>query len=206
MDKVTLELREDYFYHIFNRGNNGEKIFYEYRNYEYFLNKFHEHLKNYLELYAYCLLPNHFHLLIKVIKECITITKQNKTNKRTISKAFSNFFNCYSKSINKQQGRYGNLFQRPFKRKLINKDGYLETVVYYIHQNPIHHGMSNKMEDYNWSSYNSILNEQSIFINTGEVISWFGNKEDFINIHNTMLSNYNDLNKEFETFENLTGL
>jgi len=55
------------FYHIYNRGNNGEKIFYTSENYLFFLKRYDHYLSDYADTYAYCLLPNHFHFLIKVI-------------------------------------------------------------------------------------------------------------------------------------------
>lgn len=208
MDKATIPLITDNIYHIFNRGNNGEKIFYEKRNYDYFLKKFEEYLNNYIELYSYCLLPNHFHLLIKVISETAVIDSKpdrfgkpvrfNSPKVQAISKAFSNFFNCYSKSINKQQSRYGNLFQRPFKRKYIDSGTYLIRNVYYIHQNPVHHGYCNKIDEYPWSSYNEILSDKESFLNKDEVLNWFGNREDFIEIHNTFLDSFKDFQLEEE--------
>jgi len=57
---------EGNFYHIYNRGNNRENIFFEENNYYYFLEKYDKYLTNYLETFAYCLLPNHFHLLVRV--------------------------------------------------------------------------------------------------------------------------------------------
>ncbi len=59
-------LLEDEFYHIYNRGNNGIVIFYEERNYGYFLKKLYHYLGEYIDIYAYCLLPNHFHFLIRI--------------------------------------------------------------------------------------------------------------------------------------------
>lgn len=63
------KLFPDTFYHIYNRGNNKEKIFYKDSNYIFFLQKFDSYLSPYLDLYSYCLLPNHFHLLIKTKSE-----------------------------------------------------------------------------------------------------------------------------------------
>lgn len=64
-----LPLEKGCFYHIYNRGNNGDNIFYTPENYEYFLKRFDYYLSDYLEVYAYCLLPNHFHLLVRVKDE-----------------------------------------------------------------------------------------------------------------------------------------
>jgi putative transposase len=54
------------YYHIYNRGNNGENLFYKHENYLYFLRQFNYYLNDYLDTFAYCLLPNHFHLLIRI--------------------------------------------------------------------------------------------------------------------------------------------
>lgn len=136
MDKATTPLIEDSYYHIFNRGNNGDKIFYEERNYEYFLKKYMEYLYGYAELYTYCLIPNHFHLLIKVnnLKADLPGFKNlaGLEQTKSISKAFSDFFNSYTKSVNKQQNRNGSLFCKPFKRKPITSNEQLWVNVVYI--------------------------------------------------------------------------
>ncbi len=66
MKKYQIELERGKFYHIFNRGNNSERIFFSERNYEFFLRRYNEYLSSYAETYAFCLLPNHFHFLIRV--------------------------------------------------------------------------------------------------------------------------------------------
>lgn len=92
-----------YFYHVYNRGNNRENLFYKPDNYVYFLQKYDFYLNDYLETYAFCLLPNHFHLLIKVKKRKDLPNPADLEG--LISRKFSNFFNCYAKAINKQQKR-----------------------------------------------------------------------------------------------------
>jgi putative transposase len=104
---VSTRLYPGVFYHIYNRGNNRENIFREERNYTYFLHLYHRHITPIAETYAYCLLKNHFHLLIRV---------KDSTIGETASQKFSNFFNAYSKAINLAYQRSGALFQRPFKR------------------------------------------------------------------------------------------
>jgi putative transposase len=64
--KNVVRLSEGNFYHIYNRGNNVDNLFYNPENYWYFLRKYDEYLSDYLETYAFCLLPNHFHLLVRV--------------------------------------------------------------------------------------------------------------------------------------------
>ncbi|MEO6695140.1 MAG: hypothetical protein ABIY50_04980 [Ignavibacteria bacterium] len=187
-DKVTQELISGNFYHIFNKGNNNEIIFYKERNYEYFLKKFKEHLKDFLKIYSYCLLPNHFHMLIEVKEEKIKQAGFNK--ERTISQAFSNFFNSYSKSINKQENRFGNLFNRPFKRKSLKRQQDVTGVICYIHRNPLHHGIVNDYTQYIWSSYSKILDRNKDLIEVNTVIEWFGGVKDFILIHERIAKDY----------------
>jgi REP element-mobilizing transposase RayT len=187
MDKVRTPLLKDNFYHIFNRGNNGEKIFYIEENYSYFLNKFNEYLTRYVELYGYCLLPNHFHLLLRVIKEETNLSGfKNLTGlkkPKTISRAFSDYFNSYTKSINKQQNRSGNFLNKLFKRKLIDSNEYLMINVVYIHRNPLHHRISNSFQTYKWSSYGEIVNNRKRFINNNFALELFGGLKNFTDIH-----------------------
>ena len=68
-EDITIPLEPDCYYHIYNRGNNSEKIFYNNENYNYFLKKIAIYMSGYFHFYAYCLLPNHFHLLIRVKNE-----------------------------------------------------------------------------------------------------------------------------------------
>jgi len=101
------------FYHVYNRGNNRERIFKEEKNYVYFLKRFQDYLSEWVDVYAYCLMPNHFHLLVK-IPDFPEIT----TGLTPAEKAFKNFFTSYAKSINKGYGRTGSLFQSNYKKKL----------------------------------------------------------------------------------------
>ncbi len=165
-----MELIKGNYYHIFNRANGESLLFYENDNYIYFLSKLKEYLNEYLNFYSYCLIPNHFHLLVSV-KEI-----EGETN---LSKVFSNFFNCYSKSINKQQSRQGSLFNKPFKRKLIDKPEYLYVLVNYIHRNPVHHGLTTSVEEYDWTSYNSIMNNDESLLDLRTLIDWYGDLETF---------------------------
>lgn len=104
-----IPLYKDHLYHIYNRGNGKENIFIEERNYFYFLVQYEKYLFELLDTFAYCLLPNHFHLLVR--------PKVNNPEK--ISEQFRKLCISYSMSINKQEKRKGNLFQRGFKRKII---------------------------------------------------------------------------------------
>ncbi len=175
------------FYFVYNSGNNRERLFYALRNYKYFLEKYDEYLSDSIDTYAYCLIPNHFQLLIK------TPSKVDK-----ISNQFRKFFITYSKTINFQENRIGSLFIKPFRRKPITNINYLQKVIFYIHNKPVQNGICNNLEDYKWSSYKTILSDLITRLKREAVIELFGSKGKFIEFHREM-QNYD--NKELELLE-----
>ena len=167
-------------FHIYNRGNNGESLFKEERNYYFFLKKYIQHVVPYVDTYAYCLLDNHFHLVVRIK---YGDERPQGTKNRKPHQAFSNWFNCYSQAINKSYNRTGSLFEKPFHRKLVLKDDYLKSVIVYVHSNPIKHGFC---EDYNgwiYSSYHDYLDQRVHWIDKNFVLDLFGGKEGFITFH-----------------------
>ncbi|MBN1408088.1 MAG: transposase [Calditrichaceae bacterium] len=173
------------FYHIYNRGNNRENLFYKQENYHYFLRRYNYYLNEFLQTYAYCLLPNHFHLLIKVRDEKdLPGFKNLEGLSYQISKKFSDFFNSYAKAINKQENRVGSLFQKPFKRIHIDNYKYLLTVLYYIHANPQLHGLINDFRNWPYSSYGKFLEAKKSHLPRQEILNWFGSIEEYRLFHN----------------------
>ena len=106
-------------YHIYNRAVGDETLFKSEKDYKYFIKKLKRFIIPVANIYAYCLIPNHFHLLLS-IKESDDISGlqniEEQEYSKFISKVFSNFFNSYSKSFNKIHQRQGRLFIKPFKR------------------------------------------------------------------------------------------
>ena len=192
---MTEKLYPGYYYHIYNRGNNRENIFYLEKNYQYFLENFYKYLSGYLDIYTYCLLSNHFHFLIK-IKENDSITSSDGIDK-IISEQFRRFFLGYSQAINIQQNRTGSLFQKNFKRKRINKNDYLYRIIYYIHLNPVLHKICTSFEDYPFSSYGIILSNKPTKIKRNKVLALFRNKKEFFKFHQMRLTE----KEEFKNFE-----
>ena len=143
-------------YHIFNRGNNRENIFKETENYEYFLIKMFFHLKSSCDIYAYCLMPNHLHILLRI--EETPSSPDGKVPK--IHQPFANLFNSYTKSINIRFQRSGSLFQEHMHREAITTDDYFRKAFIYIHTNPVHHGFVRNLKEYKWSSIHDYLNNQ----------------------------------------------
>ena len=141
---TLMEFKPHALYHVYNRGNNSQKIFFSYANYLYFLKKVDTHLLKHCDLLAYCLTPNHFHLLIE--------TNANLPDD-VINRAIQTILNSYSQAINKQENRTGSLFQQPSKAKFLeNNASYAETCFHYIHQNPLRAGLVRDIENWKFSS------------------------------------------------------
>ena len=139
MEKYDI-LEPDTFYHIYNRGNNKEDLFLEPENYSHFLNLVKTHLIEIADIYGYCLLKNHFHLVLKIKSKTELPGKYHSGNK--LSQPFSNLFNAYTKAINKWYDREGSLFRVRFKRERISDLNYLRNAIIYIHLNPVKHSFS----------------------------------------------------------------
>lgn len=153
----------DLVYHVFARGNNRESIFFEENNYQRFLKnleRFRMPLK--YNLYAFSLLPNHFHLLLQV-------------GKVSISKVMQTLITAYTMYVNKKYQRVGHLFQGRFGSIIVEKETYLLQVLRYIHLNPVKAGIIDNIEDYPWSSYKQYLTflNQSPKIEVEEVLAMF---------------------------------
>ncbi len=169
-------------YHVYNRANNYENLFIEEKNYPYFLSLLRKYLIPIADIYAYCLMPNHFHIIME-IKDIKELPEEYSNGKRKIYQCFSNMFNAYSKAINKAYGRRGSLFQKHLKRKIITDIDYLRNVICYVHMNPIHHGFTKKLSDYNHSSYKSIIESYDGIVNRNATIDFFDGIENFIYNH-----------------------
>lgn len=189
MKKNTDPLLPDTFYHIYNRGNNGERLFIEERNYDYFLGLWAKHIEPVAETYAYCLLGNHFHFLVRSKSDPEIIVNLKKEDveepntSRLISNQFAKLFNAYTQAINKAYGRTGKLFEAPFRRIPVLDDAYFSQLVAYIHKNPEKHGFVEDFREYPHSSYMTNLLPKRTKLKRAEVISWFGGKEAYQEFH-----------------------
>lgn len=152
------------YYHIYNHANGDDNLFREAKNYDFFLKKYHQHIDPIADTVAWCLMPNHFHLLVKIKKEediasvfpkFRTLEKLEDRSK-FLSKRFSNFFSSYTQAFNKVYKRRDSLFIKNFKRKEILDDDYLQNIVLYIHLNPVKHGFTKRIEDWKHHSYTDL--------------------------------------------------
>ncbi len=177
----------DIYYHVYNRGTNRENIFREERNYEYFLKLYIKHIEPVAETFAYCLLRNHFHVLVRVkSEEEIRAAETLRVFQKPLgspSQKFSDFFNAYAKAINRAYGRSGSLFQHPFRRVPVTSDRQFWNVIAYIHQNPRKHKFVDDFREWKWSSYNSLLSEQPTRLKRAAVLEWFGGPQRYVELH-----------------------
>ncbi|MBS1613197.1 MAG: transposase [Bacteroidetes bacterium] len=172
------------YYHIFNRSNNKERIFIADEDYQHFLTLFNKYLGAYLDVYAYCLLPNHFHFMVSVkAASDITLTNDNLYIDDIITEQFRKFFINYSQWFNKKHFRSGNLFHRRFKRLFIDSESHYTQLICYIHLNPLKHKVQIDYENYPWSSYKAILSNAETKLKRNDILDFFGSKLGFENAH-----------------------
>ena len=150
--------RAGHYYHLYNRGNNRQDIFFEKENYRYFLRL----LKKYLiphtaDLVAYCLMPNHYHLLLHL-----------KTD--TLHKQMGPMLLAYTKAINKRFNRSGALFQGRFKGVWVDSDAYILELSRYIHRNPVQAGLVVHPQDWEFSSYGEYIGLRKLRLVSPEVV------------------------------------
>lgn len=176
-----------HYYHIYNRGNNGDTIFIEDKNYSYFLSLYLKYIHPVADTFCWCLLNNHFHFLIRIKElseiqlDTLTYSKNIKVNKEKVnpSKQFSHLFNAYTQSINKMYNRTGSVFEKPFQRKIVSSQNYFQKLIFYIHNNPVHHKITDNILDYKWSSYHTIVTSKPTYLMRDEVIEMFNDLSNF---------------------------
>ena len=139
----------DHYYHIYNRGNNRQAIFFEAENYLFFLRRLHQYLCPLIDMLAYCLMPTHYHLLIRIKTSEVSQTSEVLT----VSKAMMKLSVSYTKAINARFQRVGVLFQGAFQAKQITDDSHLLHLCRYIHANPVKDGLVASPEDWPYSNY-----------------------------------------------------
>jgi hypothetical protein len=171
-------LRAGNYYHIYNRGNNKQLIFLESEDYLVFLNRLKLALgiskiglsgkqsrvrvtpfpESSFEILCYCLMPNHYHFLIKQLSNF------------GIDELMARVCTSYVKYFNKKYGAIGNLFQDRFKAKLVDSDSYIKYLSAYIHNNP------EDADNYDYSSYKDYLGSRKGTICKKDfILSMFGN-------------------------------
>ena len=185
------------YFHIFNRGTNSCNLFVESANYKHFLELYDKYLPQVADTYAWVLMKNHFHVLVRIKDEAeiglipdpptlsaVGDPKRVFAPKRYIpSNQFSHLFNSYCQYFNKWTHRTGSLFEHPFHRKRVDELVYFKRLVRYIYNNPVHHNFTEFAMDYPWSSYLTFLSLKPTQVKRDAVMGWFDNQANFISAH-----------------------
>ncbi len=190
-------LEEDQLYHIFNRGNNSCKIFFEKKNYKFFKAKIKTFISPYSSIIAWCLMPNHFHIMLEIKKLFI--------EKQSLNSSIGQMLSSYTRAINKQEHRTGSLFQKQTKAiclttsKIISpswfdhpgyssinirnpEHEYPTICMKYIHNNPVYSGLVKEAEYWEYSSYIEYLNPGiNSLIDLDKGLPYFKETYDLIN-------------------------
>jgi putative transposase len=125
-----MNFEKSYLYHIYNQGNNSQKIFFERKNYLFFLKKIKTHITPFADILAWCLMPNHFHLMVRVNEIELLITAEEETHPmtqshrmsktRTLNNSIAILLRSYTRAIQKQKGITGSLFKQKTKAECLN--------------------------------------------------------------------------------------
>jgi len=180
-------------YHVFNHANGRENIFSEEKNYTFFLEKLRLYILPVSKLYSYCLMPNHFHLVLEIRTEeelslhwkkpGSNVWLSEKELELKISRSFGNLFSSYTQAFNKVYNRKGSLFIPSMKSELIKDENYFCKAIHYTHANPVHHGFTRKMEEWPHSSYHAYLGEGRTKLEREFVLEMFGGRIAFLKYH-----------------------
>jgi putative transposase len=161
MPRRTTPFLPDIYYHFYNRGNNRQAVFFEADNYLYFLNGVKKYLLPVAHIVAYCLMPTHYHILVRIKQTsevspfvgASEVSVSGKEISRQVSLAMQKFLISYTKAINKRFERVGSLFQGQFQAKPIQTYSHLLHLCVYIHANPVKDGLVPLPEDWIYSNY-----------------------------------------------------
>ncbi len=148
-------------YHVYNRGNNKQRIFFCSEDYLQFLKRCQKYIAPRSEILAWCLMPNHFHFMIQVNAIGLSPFRQGGNEMPLISNGFQLLQSSYAKRINQRDNRTGSLFQQKTKSKLIKDGTQLVNTFWYTHYNPVEAGLVNRMQDWAYSSYPDFCNPRN---------------------------------------------
>lgn len=210
-------LTPDFTYHIFNRTNHKELLFRENYDRVHFLHLFRHFVAAYVDSYAYCLLPNHFHFLVRLKSEdsilatatavapflrtvpqekLVSAKEEERDYHAVVERQFKRMFTAYAMYFNRKYKRKGNLFYRPFKRVSVKNEVHLQWLVYYIHHNPAKHGVNADFLSYQWSSYQLLISKRITILDREKVWAIFGSKQLFIDFHLGLCNASDEFNLE----------
>ena len=160
---------KDHYDCVFNRGACKDLLFFNAGNYEYLLQLAKRYHKKFnITLIAYCLMPNHYHFLLR------------QDSNEPLSKFINVLFNAYVQSVNQQQNRKGTLFEGRFRHVWIDRDEYLIHLCRFIHRNPVKAGLVSRPENWPYSNYLDWIGKRNgTFIDRTLIKAYFTSAEEY---------------------------
>ena len=160
MPRRAVPFLPNQYYHFYNRGNNRNAVFFEPDNYIYFLKGIKRYLIGKVDVIVYCLLPTHYHILVRIRTSVSQTSEVFKTSEvldtsasKAVSLAMQKFLISYTKAMNKRFNRVGALFQGQFQGKAVASYKHLLILCAYIHANPVRDGLAASPEAWDFSNY-----------------------------------------------------
>lgn len=168
------------YYHIYNRGNRKQEVFGDRADYFYFLRKLREQKQIHgVTIAAYCLMPNHYHLLLKQEPSLTCEHVKLGGGMNRISTMMQSIGTSIAKTFNKKYKTVGSLFQGTFQSKYISNDAYLIHLARYIHLNPVATGLVKRPEDWEYSSYLDIIGtRRGVLPDKNLILQYFNDNPD----------------------------
>ena len=174
-------------YHVYNRCIDRQALFKTEENHSYFLKRYHKYLSPLLTTYSYALCKNHFHFGVKIKSEA-DLTKFHElknyedrflTPHDLIAEQFRCFFLSYAKTFNKEHDRVGALFQKPFKRCIVDSEEKFIRMIFYHHKNPQKHKLTSDFRTFRWTSFQRYLMDRPSMLPKEEVFTMMGGRKSF---------------------------
>ncbi len=193
----------DQFYHVVFRSIDGVKLFLNNNQKQIFLNKWIQFMQPFCRIWAYCLLENHVHLVLKIEKAQSICAEIEKWSEDVQTKAIQNYLSdkseshfdemlerqvnrflvSYVNTFNNEIVRKGGLFQKPFRHVLIVEEAHLQQAIVYVHANAQKHGIVKDYLLHPDHSYHEIIKGTNLYVDSSAVVDFFGNKTAFISVH-----------------------
>ena len=177
----TTTIEQHRLYHVFGHSVGHEQLFKKDDDYERFLDVCNKRISPAADFYSYCLLSNHFHFYLRVNQEA-----------KLFSKAMSDAFNSYARYFNTKYSRMGSLFVKPFKRRLAEAAADIIWLPWYIHRNPLHHGLPVDWRSYRWSSYGSYVKGMPSIVKPDWLLQQYGGLKALIDHHELNASSWEE--------------
>lgn len=189
------------YYHVYAHAVGSDNAFRHHDDFIRFITTMPYYVHFLCDVYAYCLMPNHVHLVVRICHRHEMLSRLDLDNKERISYviktntctdeelarfasvSMGRLFSSHALYMNRKYGRMGNLFMSNFKRKAILTDDYFRNVIRYVHANPVNHGFASDLNQWMYSSYFNYRSNGHSMSPQHPAMALFGGYRSFIRFH-----------------------